>query len=93
MPMVLAMLNVDFVRRDTVLLRAMVMAYLKVLGRCWLVVEARAGAIDVGWKCEKWVVLLGLCAWGSSGGELKGLAAVLAFLRSFGGERGGMAAF
>ena len=39
-----------------------------------------------GWSC--WF----LCGWGSSGGTPKGLAAVLASLRSFGGERGGMAA-
>ncbi len=41
------------------LLRAMMMAYLNVLGRRWLVVEVRAEAVDVEWKCEKWVVLLG----------------------------------
>ena len=39
-----------------------------------------------GWSC--WI----LYDWGSGGGELKGLAAVLASLRSFGGKRGGMAA-
>ena len=52
-------LNVDFVRRDTVPLRAMMMAYLKVLGRRWSVVEVRAEAVDVGLKCEEWVVGLG----------------------------------
>ena len=41
------------------LLRAMMMASLKVLGRRWLVVEVRAEAVDVGCKCEKWVVVLG----------------------------------
>ena len=59
MPMVLVMLNVDSVRRDPVLLRAMMMAYLKVLGRRWLVFEVGAEAVDVGCKCEKWVVMLG----------------------------------
>ena len=49
----------DFVRRDTVLLWVMMMAYLKVLGRRWLAVEVRAEAVDVGWKCEEWMVVLG----------------------------------
>ena len=43
--------------------------------------------VKSGWS--RWV----LCGWGSSGGEPRGLAAVLASLRSFGGERGRMAAF
>ncbi len=49
----------DFVWRNAVLLRAMMMAYSKVLGRRWLAVDVRAEAVDVGWKCEKWVVVLG----------------------------------
>ena len=37
----------------------MMMAYSKVLESRWLVVEVGAKAVDVGWKCEKWVVVLG----------------------------------
>ena len=46
-------------QRDTVPLRAMMVAYLKVLGRRWSVVEVQAEAVDVGLKCEEWVVGLG----------------------------------
>lgn len=35
------------------------MAYSKVLGRRWLVVEVRVEAVNVEWKCDKWVVVLG----------------------------------
>ena len=63
------------------------------VGKTLVGVEVWAEAIDVEWKCEsgwsRWV----LYGWGSSGGEPKGLVAVLASLRSFGSERGGMAAF
>ena len=41
------------------LLRIMMIAYLKMLGRRWEVVEFWAEAVDVGWKCAEWVVALG----------------------------------